>query len=311
MILAAALLLGALLTGCGAPVLLRRLTASRVDPAVAIALWLVTMTGVLLGAVASLTLLVWPGHGPADAITAWVHRCWTALSHDGIPHLDPLVATASTGVALAVAVRMARAGVRRGRRKAALRRQHDQALLLTQPDTTGAAPTLWLDHDTPLAYSLHGHGGLVVATRGLTEQLTKPQVQAVLAHERAHLRGRHHQLVGIVDLAAKALRILPLMRHAAGAIRVLVELAADRAAVAACGAAPVREAVRALTSPLAPTRALAMSGADTAVRLRRLDRPRASRRSAFAVAGAGAGALLIPLTLTTGLLAAAGVLLCA
>nr|WP_248782549.1 M48 family metalloprotease [Lentzea albidocapillata] len=83
----------------------------------------------------------------------------------------------------------------------------------------GAHPTVWLDHDRPLAFSLPGKPGLVVATEGLRRHLTPEEVDAVLDHERAHLNGRHHLLVAAADAVAAALPILPLFKRAASSIR--------------------------------------------------------------------------------------------
>ncbi|MGW4592714.1 hypothetical protein ACWEKJ_35815 [Amycolatopsis thermoflava] len=57
----------------------------------------------------------------------------------------------------------------------------------------------------------------------------------MLVHERAHLAGRHHQLVALADALRTALPFLPLFRDAPGALRELVELAADVAATRRCG----------------------------------------------------------------------------
>ena len=48
--------------------------------------------------------------------------------------------------------------------------------------------TWWLDHAHPVAFSLAGHPGVVVASDGLRDRLTDRGVSAVLAHEYASLR---------------------------------------------------------------------------------------------------------------------------
>ncbi|UJW29964.1 M56 family metallopeptidase [Saccharothrix sp. AJ9571] len=273
MILAAALFLGAALIGWHAPRLLQRLTLTA-PPGAAISAWLASITGVLLSVVAGVVLLVLPGHGPADAITAILHDCWSTLSHAGLPQLDPIAGLSAVVVLSAVAGNVGRVARRRRRHRERIRGQHEAALRILRPAHAGSYPTLWLAHDEPMAYSLDGPPALVVATNGLANRLSDQEIQAVLAHEHAHLRGKHHRLVGLASTAGNALGFIPLMREAPAALRLLVELAADRAAVAECGIAPVRSALLAMTSaPPPPPPALAMAGSDTPIRLRQLNRP--------------------------------------
>jgi beta-lactamase regulating signal transducer with metallopeptidase domain len=71
--------------------------------------------------------------------------------------------------------------------------------------------------------------------------------RSVLAHERAHLTGRHHLLVAVAQALRATLPFVPLFRRAPSAVRDLVELAADLAAVHACGPAAVRNALLTVT----------------------------------------------------------------
>lgn len=124
MILAFALVLGALVVGWAAPRRLRDLTTSRVDPAPAIAWWFLTCLGVAATALAGVVLVLLPEHGPAKWVLEWLHGCWTAVSHGGMPRLDDLVGMLGTTVLLAVA---ARVGIGAARRRAASRRTHRNA----------------------------------------------------------------------------------------------------------------------------------------------------------------------------------------
>ncbi|WP_242582073.1 M56 family metallopeptidase [Amycolatopsis sp. 195334CR] len=285
MILAAVLLLSTGLVGWLGPRLLRKLTFAA--PRVAIAAWLASIAGVLLSAVAGVLLVVLPGHGPADAITAVLHECWSTLSHAGFPQLDPIAALAALALVAWGAVHIGRIARRRRRHREQVRGQHEAALRILRPADAGAYPTLWLDRDEPMAYSFDGPPALVVATSGLQERLSDRELQAVLAHEHAHLKGHHHRLVRIAEIAGSGLHFVPLMRDAPAALHLLVELAADRAAAAECGVAPLRSAL------------LAMTG-DTQVRLRELNRP-AAPFPAFRSLFAGVTAVLAP-ALSTGIL---------
>lgn len=301
MILAAVLLLGVVVIGWYSPRLLGRLTAGGISPGTALAWWLLTALGVLVGTLGAVLLLVLPDHGPAGAITRILHECWAAVGHSGLPGLDPLAGTlAGTAVAIAVA-RLAVTTARRRKRSTLLHRRHLAVLRLS-----GArpGPTLWLPDDRPIAYSLGGRDGLIVASQGLAGRLSPRELDAVLAHERAHLRGRHHFLAGCAETLGRVLRFVPLMRELPGAVRLLVELAADRAAAAGYGPETVRSALLSIH---------AAGGGDTALRLRWLAR-HASGPARFpervrAIMG-GALALFAAPVLTVGLMFTAGLVSC-
>jgi hypothetical protein len=311
MILAAALLLGAVVVGWWGPHVLGRLIGP-LGPTTAIACWPAAMAGTTVSALAGGLLLVLPGHGPAGTITHALHHCWSAVGHSSLPELDPAVATLSLAVAAIVLVRIATSAIRTARYRGAMRRPHLAALRILRPPDNGTIPMLWIDHERPMAYSLGGRDGLIVATRSLEDRLSQDELRAVLAHERAHLHGRHHQLVTIADTVAKALGFVPLMRHAPGVLRLQVELAADRAAVQECGLDAVRSALLTLTAQSTPPGTLAMASGDTAVRLRNLGRtgtwPRALRRVVAAFAAVLAVAL--PTLTAFALLSVVGFLAC-
>ncbi len=89
-------------------------------------------------------------------------------------------------------------------------------------DETGV---LVLDDDRPDAFAVPGRsGGLVVLTTGLTGALTADERRAVIDHERAHLRHRHHVHVQAVELAA---RINPVLRPWCHVVRLAAERCAD------------------------------------------------------------------------------------
>ncbi|GAB2859776.1 M56 family metallopeptidase [Lentzea nigeriaca] len=284
MILAFALLVGAVVVGFAAPRFLHRLTTSQVAPAVLITWWFATGVSVLLTALGGVVLLLVPGHGPARWVVDRIHECWSAVTHGSVPALDDVLGTVGT---LLIAAALARLGLAVFRRRSDALKVHRRQLSLLRiaaRRATGQEPLMWLDHDQPLAYSVAGRPSFVVATTGLTEHLSDQQVAAVLAHERAHLRGRHHVLTGLADAAAWAMPFVPLMRQAPAAVRVLVEMAADSAAAAAHGAEAVHSALLRVTSGAAPAGALGMADNGVEQRLDRL--ARASRPKPWLRVGA-------------------------
>ncbi|ADJ45297.1 peptidase M48 [Amycolatopsis mediterranei S699] len=307
MILAAALLLGTTAIGWWSPWLLGRL-AARVDPRTAIAWWLLTAAGVVGATVAGVLLLVLPGHGPADAVLRLLHDCWAAVGHDELPALDPVAGTIAGLVLAAATGRQTLSWLARRRRRAVLHRRHLTALRLAGAHDPRPVPTLWLPDERPIAYSLGGRRALVVASDGLAAHLTKRELGAVLAHERAHVLGHHHLFTSCAEVLGRTLRFVPLMRELPAATRLLVELAADQAAAAQCGRGPLRSALVSIRAVDGPRRALAMAGGDTAIRLSRLDTGASPTLRPVTVAG-GIAAFLAPpgiavtLVLVTGFLA--------
>lgn len=96
-------------------------------------------------------------------------------------------------------------------RTAGRRRRHLASLaVVARP---GADDTVVLDHPVAAAYCLPS--GEVVVTTGAIESLTSRELRAALAHERAHLRHRHHLLLTGASACARALPFVPLLRGAA------------------------------------------------------------------------------------------------
>ncbi|MEU7901674.1 M48 family metalloprotease [Actinoplanes sp. NPDC049118] len=82
------------------------------------------------------------------------------------------------------------------------------------------------------AYSIPGSPGRIVVTSGMRDLLDDERYAAMLAHERAHLTGRHHRLVELAQLAGA---VHPALWWVAGQVDYLVERAADEHAAAAVG----------------------------------------------------------------------------
>lgn len=159
---------------------------------------------------------------------------------------------------------------------------------------------LVIEHAAPYAFCVGGRHRRVVVTTGLLDTLSTAELDAVLAHELAHLRQRHHlALLGCRALSAILSPILPAFRHMTVEARLLTELCADDSARSRVGSRPLRKALATLACLPAPTGALAASGNDVLTRLRRLEE--APRRLGYATrTAAGLGitaAVLVPLAL--------------
>src|SRR6202041_2640314 len=100
--------------------------------------------------------------------------------------------------------------------------------------------------------------------------LDPSQLDAVLAHERAHLTGRHHRLVAMARIGREVLPFLPLMRDAEEQVARLVELHADDAAARSRDPRRPAPALAALAAAPSPAPALAAGATDSVQRIRRL-----------------------------------------
>jgi Zn-dependent protease with chaperone function len=110
----------------------------------------------------------------------------------------------------------------------------------------------------------------VVLTTGAVAVLNPGQLDAVLAHERAHLAGHHHRLLALARICRQVLPFLPLMRDADAQVARLVELHADDAAKRVRGPGPLATALVALATSGSPAPALAAAATDTVQRIHRL-----------------------------------------
>lgn len=151
-----------------------------------------------------------------------------------------------------------------------------------------------LDVDQPLAYCLPGVRSRVVVSEGTLKTLAGNEVSAILSHERAHLRARHDLVLEMFTAVHAAFPRFVRSASALDAVRLLIELLADDAAVRTAGPTPLARALVACASAHAPSGALAAGGPTTVIRVRRLGgRPNSLALSAVAYLAAAA-VLVIP-----------------
>ncbi|MFE9722222.1 M56 family metallopeptidase [Streptomyces sp. NPDC005794] len=85
------------------------------------------------------------------------------------------------------------------------------------PPPTGDGDLAVVPSPDPYAYALPGtagRDGRVVVSTGMLECLDAPERRALVAHERAHLAGRHHRYLLVTQLAARANPFLLPLRTA-------------------------------------------------------------------------------------------------
>ncbi|MEU2421043.1 M56 family metallopeptidase [Streptomyces sp. NPDC007851] len=217
----------------------------------------------------SLALLAFTGVAQIPQIAAEGRWSVTVLRAEDPVYLA--VAAVSTLALAAGVVGLGVAAVRQGRHL--LRARRDCAEL---PGRTELAV---LDDDVPLAFALPGAPGRIVVSRGMLRCLDDDQREALLAHERAHLRGRHHVFQSVWRLTAA---LNPLLRPVAVAGGFALERWADEEAAERVGdrrvvAHAVGRAALAAAGASRPV-ALAVTGGAVPQRVRALMAPPPARR---------------------------------
>ena len=130
-----------------------------------------------------------------------------------------------------------------------------------------------VEHSQPAAYCVAGRQPTVILTTGAVQALDPGQLDAVLAHERAHLAGRHHWLLAVARIGRQVLPFLPLMRDAEEQVARLVELHADDAAARGRDPRLLATALVLLATAGSPAPALAAGATDSVQRIHRLLAP--------------------------------------
>lgn len=112
------------------------------------------------------------------------------------------------------------------------RHRRGHAVIRTLAPLPGGERVVLLPRAAPDAFAVPGRPGRIVVTSGMRDRLTDAQYAALLAHEQAHLDGRHHRLVLLADLAGA---LHPALRWVSQRVAHLVERDADERAAAAIG----------------------------------------------------------------------------
>jgi Zn-dependent protease with chaperone function len=291
------------------PVPLARLTRHGISPRLGLAAWLTAVASVLATAVAAVALLAgaamagWPRLAEA-VCRSMAGRACTPVVYRSAAFEVPLGAAAllATLTTAAAAWRYGRS-VHRARQRT---RAHAEAARITgrrlpvQGDSeagtvkgergggrgAGGGAAVVLDAPQPAAYCVPGRPASIVLTSGALAVLSPAQLRAVLAHERAHLAGRHHLLISLTRALAASFPGVPLLRHGAAEVARLAEMRADDAAARRAGRRVLVAALLAMgTGTAVPGRALAATAGQVTARVQRLlDPPRRGRHARYGLA---------------------------
>jgi Zn-dependent protease with chaperone function len=256
------------LLACFAPRLADRSRLDSAAPRLAIAVWFaMAASSVLALTLAGLAVLlplgVFDGH--PDGV---VESCVAELSERFGTVGGLAVAVAAAVMVGAIVIRLCCAGLAVARSTSAERASLHQCLRHVRRDPRLGVAIV--DDPAPAAYCVPGGGGLIAVTTGALDLLDRPELDAVLAHERAHLAGRHHLLMAIAQTGRRAFGRLPLFAVLPERIAHLVELSADDAAVRRASRTSLARSLLHFAAAQTPTDALAASGGDTVARVERL-----------------------------------------
>ncbi|MET8989182.1 M56 family metallopeptidase [Nonomuraea wenchangensis] len=270
MTVAIALALYSVLAVLFLPRLLKRAAWTDRAPRLAIAMWQAAgasaVASALLSAFAAAVPASVVGHGLAGLFEA------CAAMFEDEATLSSARARAGLAVGGLVLIRIAYMGAAVLLRAGRERRRHAEALSLVGRHDLGL-DALVVDYDERLAYCLPGRNGHAVITTGALRSLAPEQVAAVLAHERAHLCGRHHLVLAAAEALARAFPRLPLFEQARVEVARLVELLADDVAASRHSRIHIAAALVGLATGKVPAFALGAGGETALTRVRRMLHP--------------------------------------
>ncbi|MFP3988674.1 M56 family metallopeptidase [Streptomyces sp. E11-3] len=290
----AVLLVGyaAVLAVLARPLLARTSWVAR-SPRLGIWAWQALTATVVVSVVLGGLVLAVPMLPLSGGLAELLRACSLTLSRQYATPGGGAVGASGTALALAVLARAVWCLAAALLRARAERRRHAALLAIVGRAHAGLGVTV-LEDARPAAYCLPGQGHRVVLTSGALAALEPHELDAVIAHERAHIRQRHHLVLAYADALERAFPGLSLFRTAAAETRRLVELAADDEATARTSSLTLATALVELAGAGAPAASLAASGGQVAGRVRRLLAGHRPLHRAVVWGGAlAAGALLV------------------
>ncbi|HEY2443160.1 MAG TPA: M56 family metallopeptidase [Streptosporangiaceae bacterium] len=285
------------------PPLLTRLTARGISARLGLAAWLTALASVLASLLVALQFLLRASITGWSSLAGAVCRSVTGETCSPVVYRSAIfefsLGVAATAAALAAAALAWRYGrdVQRAQRAA---RAHAEAARITGRRLPDAGPAVVLDVPQPAAYCVPGRPATIVLTSGALAVLDPAQLTAVLAHERAHLAGRHHLLVALTRGLAASFPAVPLFTRAPAEVARLAEMCADDVAARRSGHRALVTALLAMgTGTAVPVAALAATGGAVTARVQRLMEP--PRRGCLAGYGMALASLILLLALATAL----------
>ena len=259
------------------PALLSRLTSSGISARLGLATWLTAMASVLASVVVALQYLAvaaiagWSQLAEAVCRSVTGGRCTAVVYRSAAFEFALGVAAVAAALALALLAWRYGRSVQRAQQRT---RAHAEAARITGRRLAGAGAAVVLDAARPAAYCVPGRPAAIVLTSGALAVLDPRQLTAVLAHERAHLAGRHHVLIALTRGLAATFPGVPLFTRGPAEVARLAEMCADDAAARHSSRSTLITALLAMgTGAAVPAAALAATTCAVAARVQRLLEP--------------------------------------
>lgn len=224
------------------PVLLARATWPPAAPVLAVALW---QSIALAGGISMIGSLLLAGLQPfGDDLWSRIGGAAATLFHGPLPAgvslLNAFLLSAAELLTAHLLLNLALTSVRSRRQ----RHHHMELLRLLSSPLPDAPSTRVIDHPAPAAYCLPGARSVTVLSEGMIALLSPEELDAVVAHERTHLRQKHHLLLDAFRSWKRALPWFPIATRAQDAVAQLLEMLADDTARRSSGDAVLAGAIR-------------------------------------------------------------------
>jgi len=279
--------------------ILRRARWARRAPGLAIVMWQALSASVLASVVLAGAAMAVPVVPLTTDAAELLHTCAMTLRSMYTSPGGTAAAIVGAAVAIGLTARVSYCVGDELVRARSQRSRQEQMLTLIARDDHRLGISI-IDHPLVAAYCMPGRRRRVVLTSAAVDALDTTQRSAIICHEVAHLRGRHHLVIAAARGLHRAVPLPPL-RVAAAEVVDLVEMLADDAAVGRYDRHTVAGALVRMAEMQTPAGALGAAG-DTPSLTRRVSRlvaepARTRPLMAIAVLFAVAGVLLVPLAL--------------
>lgn len=272
MIVAIALLTYGFLAGTFGAYLLRRSTWPARAPRMGVMAWQALTGSVVASAILAGLALAIPISFLTPDLAGLLDTCVLLLRAQYSTPGGAITGTVGLLLALGVIARTMHCLIRSGLSARTGRiRQRTQLALVAHPDHDLHVDVL--EHSSCAAYCVPGRGGRIVVTSAALKVLDTEEMAAVVEHERAHLRGRHHLVVQTAGSLRAAFPFVPAFRYAQAEVARLTEMVADDAAARKVDRLALATALVRLAEGSAPVGALGAGGSTALIRVRRLAEP--------------------------------------
>ncbi|MGI9085046.1 MAG: M56 family metallopeptidase [Aeromicrobium sp.] len=205
-------------------------------------------------------------------LAGWVDACALALRTQYSTPGGATVAVVGAGLTAVLTSRLVYclASEVLATQKARVRQRRALGLVARQDGRSGVAV---VTDRRAAAYCLPGRNPQIVVTTGALDSLNDEELSVVLAHERAHIRGRHDFAVVGAAALRRAFPFVPLFCRAAEETIALLEMQADDAAAKVGDRRVLATALVRLAEGPAPMGALAAGTQAALQRVSRLVQP--------------------------------------